>query len=101
MNMVVRQFPPSESCRMRVILLSRYGTYAFCGAKRRQMGGGPWGGGGAGGGGWGAVGLTVPSASAEMTLPRADSDLLMFLASSNTAPSAPVLLTWGPRLRPQ
>lgn len=27
--MVVRQFPPSESCRMRVILLSRYGTWDF------------------------------------------------------------------------
>lgn len=30
MNMVVRQFPPRESCRMRVILLSRYGTCDFC-----------------------------------------------------------------------
>ena len=30
MNMVVRQLPPSESCRMRVILLSRYGTWDFC-----------------------------------------------------------------------
>ena len=38
--------------------------------------------------------LTVPSAKAEMTFPKADSDLLMFLASSRTAPSAPVLLTW-------
>jgi len=37
--------------------------------------------------------LTVPSAKAEMTFPRADKDLLMFLASSRTAPSAPVLLT--------
>lgn len=37
--------------------------------------------------------LTVPSARAEMTLPSADRDLLMFLASSSTAPSAPVLLT--------
>ncbi len=36
---------------------------------------------------------TVPSAKAEMTFPNADSDLLMFLASSRTAPSAPVLLT--------
>ena len=36
---------------------------------------------------------TLPSAKAEMTFPRADRDLLMFLASSNTAPSAPVLLT--------
>lgn len=37
---------------------------------------------------------TLPSAKAAMTLPRADSDLLMFLASSRTAPSAPVLLTY-------
>lgn len=29
-----------------------------------------------------------------MTFPSADRDLLMFLASSSTAPSAPVLLTW-------
>ena len=36
-----------------------------------------------------------PSARAEITLPRAESDLLMFLASSNTAPSAPVLLTFS------
>lgn len=36
---------------------------------------------------------TVKSASAAITLPNADSDLLMFLASSNTMPSAPVLLT--------
>lgn len=37
--------------------------------------------------------LTVPSARAEITFPRADSDLLIFFASSSTAPSAPVLLT--------
>lgn len=37
--------------------------------------------------------LTLFSAKAEMTFPRADRDLLIFLASSNTAPSAPVLLT--------
>lgn len=44
--------------------------------------------------GWGDLGtLTVPSARAEITFPRADSDLLIFLASSSTAPSAPVLLT--------
>lgn len=35
----------------------------------------------------------LPSANAEMTLPNADSDLLMFLASSSTVPSAPVLDT--------
>lgn len=44
---------------------------------------------------------TVPSASAEMTFPRADRDLLMFLASSSTAPSAPVLLTWHTYTRRQ
>lgn len=37
--------------------------------------------------------LTEPSANADITLPRDDRDLLMFLASSSTAPSAPVLLT--------
>jgi len=37
---------------------------------------------------------TCPSANAAMTLPRADSDLLMFLASSSTDPSAPVLHTY-------
>lgn len=37
--------------------------------------------------------LTVPSLRAAITFPRADRDLLMFLASSNTEPSAPVLLT--------
>ena len=36
----------------------------------------------------------MPSASAEITFPRADRDLLIFLASSSTAPSAPVLLTY-------
>lgn len=41
-----------------------------------------------------SVRLTVPSASAEMTFPSADRDLLMFLASSRTDPAAPVLLTW-------
>ena len=40
-----------------------------------------------------AVEVTCPSANAAMTLPKADSDLLIFLASSNTDPSAPVLLT--------
>ena len=30
MNMVVRQLPPRESWRIRVILLSRYGTWVFC-----------------------------------------------------------------------
>ena len=29
MNIVVRQFPPKESWRIRVILLSRYGTELF------------------------------------------------------------------------
>lgn len=43
--------------------------------------------------------LTVPSARAEITFPRADSDLLIFFASSRTAPSAPVLLTCRRRRR--
>lgn len=42
----------------------------------------------------GTQSLTVPSAKAEITFPRADKDLLIFLASSRTAPSAPVLLTY-------
>jgi len=37
--------------------------------------------------------LTFPSAKADITLPKAESDLLIFLASSRTIPSAPVLLT--------
>ena len=36
---------------------------------------------------------TLPSARFEITFPNDDKDLLIFLASSNTAPSAPVLLT--------
>ena len=41
------------------------------------------------------VPLTLPSAKAAMTLPRADKLLFMFFASSKTAPSAPVLLTYA------
>lgn len=37
--------------------------------------------------------FTVPSANADITLPSAESDLLIFFASSRTVPSAPVLLT--------
>jgi hypothetical protein len=37
--------------------------------------------------------ITVPSAKADITFPRAERDLLIFLASSSTDPSAPVLLT--------
>ena len=40
------------------------------------------------------VSHTAPSASAAITFPSADSDLLIFFASSRTDPSAPVLLTW-------
>ena len=40
-----------------------------------------------------SVTATCPSASAAMTLPKAESDLLIFFASSNTDPSAPVLQT--------
>ena len=43
--------------------------------------------------------LTLPSERAEITFPRADKDLLMFLASSRTTPSAPVLPTWKIRNR--
>lgn len=64
MMMVVRAFPPRDSCRIRVSFESLYG---MC--------------------------VLFPSARADMTFPRAESDLLMFLASSNTVPSAPVLLT--------
>jgi hypothetical protein len=64
MMMVVRALPPRDSCRIRVSFESLYG---MC--------------------------VLFPSARAEMTFPRAESDLLMFLASSNTVPSAPVLLT--------
>ncbi len=39
------------------------------------------------------VRLTEFSAKADITLPRDDRDLLIFLASSSTEPSAPVLLT--------
>lgn len=38
--------------------------------------------------------LTDPSAREDMTFPSADRDLFMFLASSSTDPSAPVLLTY-------
>lgn len=63
---VVRAFPPRDSCRIRVSFESLYG---MC--------------------------VLFPSARAEMTFPSAESDLLMFFASSNTVPSAPVLLTWN------
>ncbi len=39
--------------------------------------------------------LLFPSARAAMTFPSAESDLLMFLASSRIVPSAPVLLTFS------
>ena len=63
--MVVRALPPRDSCKIRVNLESLYGIWVL-----------------------------FPSAKADITLPRADKDLLMFLASSKTVPSAPVLLTW-------
>uniref|UniRef100_A0A182J2R4 Uncharacterized protein n=1 Tax=Anopheles atroparvus TaxID=41427 RepID=A0A182J2R4_ANOAO len=66
MTMVVRALPPSDSCRMRVSFESRYG---MC--------------------------VLLPSARAEITLPSADSDLLMFFASSSTVPSAPVFDTFS------
>ena len=39
--------------------------------------------------------LGLPSVRLMMTRPRAESDLLMFLASSSTVPSAPVLDTFS------
>ena len=63
-TMVVLEFPPKLSCKIRVILLSLYGMYE-----------------------------ELPSASELITLPRADKDLFIFFASSNVSPSAPVLLT--------
>lgn len=61
---VVLAFPPRDSCKILVSLESLYGMWVL-----------------------------FPSAKADITFPRADKDLLMFLASSRTAPSAPVLLT--------
>lgn len=63
---VVRAFPPKDSCKIRVNLESRYGTNAF---------------------------FSVELANAVITLPKADNDLLMFFASSNIIPSTPVLPT--------
>lgn len=65
MTIVVLALPPSDSCKIRVSFESLYGMWDL-----------------------------FPSAKAEMTLPSADSDLLMFLASSSTVPSAPVFDTW-------
>lgn len=64
MTMVVLALPPSDSCKIRVNFESLYGMCDL-----------------------------FPSANAEITLPKAESDLLMFLASSSTVPSAPVLDT--------
>ena len=38
--------------------------------------------------------VLLPSAKADITLPKAERDLLIFLASSKTVPSAPVLETY-------
>lgn len=56
-TMVVLALPPKDSCKILVSLESRYGICDL-----------------------------LPSASALITLPSADSDLLMFLASSKTVP---------------
>lgn len=63
-TIVVLALPPSDSCRIRVNFESLYGIWDL-----------------------------LPSAKAEITLPNADKDLLIFLASSRTVPSAPVLET--------
>ena len=51
---VVRELPPRDSCRILVSFESRYGTW-----------------------------LDFPSVNELMTIPKADSDLLIFFASSN------------------
>lgn len=63
-TIVVLALPPNDSCKIRVSFESLYGMCDL-----------------------------LPSANAEMTLPKAESDLLMFFASSSTVPSAPVLDT--------
>lgn len=64
-TIVVLAFPPSDSCKIRVSLESLYGMCDL-----------------------------LPSAKADITFPKAESDLLIFLASSRTVPSAPVLDTY-------
>jgi hypothetical protein len=66
-TIVVRQLPPSDDCRMRVSFESRNGTCA----------------------------PGLPSESAAMQLPSADSDLLMFLASVSVSPLAPVFFVFS------
>lgn len=63
-TIVVLALPPSDSCKIRVSFESLYGMWDL-----------------------------LPSASADITFPRADRDLLIFLASSSTVPSAPVFDT--------
>jgi hypothetical protein len=62
---IVFEFPPSDSCRIRVSLELRYGT---CG---------------------------LASDSAAMTRQSAESDALIFFASSSVSPLEPVLLTFS------
>src|ERR1700722_4255662 len=80
---VVRALPPSDSCNIRVSLLSRYGMCDFCicvcALYTYAL----------------VLGQTVPSANDEITIPSADNDLLIFFASSSTLPSAPVLDTFS------
>ena len=81
---VVRELPPRDSWRMRVNFESRYGMWLD----------------------WRTVELvpcnhyhrtfhTFPSVSALMTIPRAERDLLIFLASSKVVPDAPVFPTFS------
>mmetsp|Transcript_29973 Transcript_29973/g.88969 ORF Transcript_29973/g.88969 Transcript_29973/m.88969 type:complete len:209 (-) Transcript_29973:603-1229(-) len=62
----VLALPPSDSCSTRVSLESRYGTW-----------------------------VDFLSVSALMTLPSAERERLMFLASSSRSPDAPVLATFS------
>ena len=63
LTMTVLEFPPRESCRSLVSLELRYG---IC--------------------------VLLPSTSAEITLPRVESDKLIFVASFSRCPVAPVFV---------
>ena len=64
MTMVVLEFPPRDSCRIRVSFESLYGMW-----------------------------LLLDSVNDAITFPKQERDLLMFFASSSVSPTAPVLLT--------
>jgi hypothetical protein len=84
MTSVVRELPPSDSCRMRVSFESRYGMCFACARRQRCARARAC-----------APRLAFESVSALMTMPSAESDLLIFLASSSVWPDAPVLPTFS------